>query len=428
MKHRALRAGYITLLALSVFSTLGCGGGHSTPLVGVASPSSGASSSGFAAAPVPSGDMRVGAYTPMPKTPETYRRKGSGVRLRPNALITGFQIILTQPWTDTGIALSQGERVGINVSGTFSCGAPPPEGCTSDPNGFVCPDPNMTAPSLPCFSAIAEVGSSGVPFEVGTNLMFNAPVSGELFLGANDSYYPDNSGSWTATIIFRSPTPVASDCYLFKGAGDQPAYAGGPTINSVIASSTALQSISSYLAKNGSRYALVVQAVPGANVDPNALGLADPSTDTIYLYSNNLNSTINGGQNNFNESLPQTLYHELDHNYYFVSWPGTPATVTATLSEAPQPGGPSAPKVFLNLGGNALGGPLQHILVHNDLVNADPSLGDRVSLYEALNILSRSDPAEWNSEPFDDAKQNEMTKIPINWSPPTPPANSTCGN
>jgi len=169
----------------------------------------------FTAAPTASG----GPYTPMSKNPAAYRKKSKSVRLLPDTVISGFSIIATQPWTDTGIAVTQGEQISVTVTGQFSCSGPiggPGSGgacapSTYGPDGTACSDPNMTVPSAPCFSVIGEITSPtlSTPFEVGAQLSLNAPQSGEFYLGVNDSYYPDNEGTLVATInVGPAPTPT----------------------------------------------------------------------------------------------------------------------------------------------------------------------------------------------------------------------------
>ena len=73
------------------------------------------------------------------------------------------------------------------------------DGQPSDPDGTgSIAGPDSLAPSLILHSLIGSVG--GIFFQLGTNAMATAPASGMLYLYPNDSYYGDNSGSWSATI------------------------------------------------------------------------------------------------------------------------------------------------------------------------------------------------------------------------------------
>jgi hypothetical protein len=120
----------------------------------------------------------------------------------------------TQAWTDTGIALRAGEPMSIIMSGTISWRLHP--ALTTGPEGEAFSQMNcgygqyvqnppgskyqFQAYGLHCWAALFRIGPSGVPFPTGTSTSFTSPVSGELYLGVNDSYFPDNSGAFTATI------------------------------------------------------------------------------------------------------------------------------------------------------------------------------------------------------------------------------------
>jgi len=119
-----------------------------------------------------------------------------------NTLVPG-----NQAFTDAGIAVSAGEQVSIVASGKIHyCGSTK---CTSAPAGskFASHNcgsdqygENFTEPGLNCWGLVFKVGSAGVPFPVGAKLTFTAPVTGELYFGANDGNYSDNSGAWEVKV------------------------------------------------------------------------------------------------------------------------------------------------------------------------------------------------------------------------------------
>jgi hypothetical protein len=128
---------------------------------------------------------------------------------------TTVQVILTQPWTGTGIILTKGQLVAITASGSMNywtggCQTPWPgfPGCMVSPAGIPAPGPSgghgVPAPGLADVSLIGRIGS-GAPFEVGIGLTFTAQTGGELFLGVNDVYFADNTGSWIAVVSLTSP-------------------------------------------------------------------------------------------------------------------------------------------------------------------------------------------------------------------------------
>lgn len=117
------------------------------------------------------------------------------------------QVLGAQPWTDTGVDVRVGDVFIINATGgiQFSVGA-----ALRSPNGDSVDCRHLDAdiarwtfpnPDVPCHSLIGRIGSSGAIFEVGSSGRFRFPVSGRLFLGVNDNFFPDNSGSWTAKIL-----------------------------------------------------------------------------------------------------------------------------------------------------------------------------------------------------------------------------------
>jgi hypothetical protein len=124
-------------------------------------------------------------------------------------------VVLTQSYTDTGLQVSEGQTVSISATGDLNwctghcpAGQNPPASpggmpwnqfqtaCTAIGQQFV-------APGLPVWSLLGKIGD-GQPFEVGTQTTFQASSSSELYLGVNDCYYGDNSGSWTATVTLEN--------------------------------------------------------------------------------------------------------------------------------------------------------------------------------------------------------------------------------
>jgi hypothetical protein len=116
-------------------------------------------------------------------------------------------VVLTQPYTDTALAVSAGEEVSISTSGILNYAAGRCFGnCVSTPNGLPCPSGVVAmVPTLPCWSLIGKIGATGAPFEVGSSAQFAAAAGGELFLGVNDNYFSDNTGSWTSQIAISAP-------------------------------------------------------------------------------------------------------------------------------------------------------------------------------------------------------------------------------
>jgi len=111
----------------------------------------------------------------------------------------------SRPWVDTGVFVNIGDSVSITASGIiYVSGSDPGKGPAGVPgrvatdNNSILPGPFL-APGLTCWSLIGRVGN-GPAFEVGTGTSFIAISSGELNLSVDDNHFPDNRGSWTATI------------------------------------------------------------------------------------------------------------------------------------------------------------------------------------------------------------------------------------
>lgn len=149
-------------------------------------------------------DLTVGGAPP---APELGPNNASGV---PATTVT---VPGNQPWTATGVNLVPGEEVSVHASSGVSLG---PGGTPDGPDGeppsclVVANGPYgwrsrpYLANELPCGSLVGRIGQTGKVFEVGGRATFRATSGGELYLGVNDNFFPDNSGSWTASIQVSS--------------------------------------------------------------------------------------------------------------------------------------------------------------------------------------------------------------------------------
>ena len=103
-----------------------------------------------------------------------------------------------QAWTDSGVRLRAGETFRIDATGTVNWGpsrSDDPNGEASSPYNANRPLPNRAGGAL-----IARVGN-GEPFFVGSGMQsFRASTSGPLYLGINDDYLRDNSGSFRVVV------------------------------------------------------------------------------------------------------------------------------------------------------------------------------------------------------------------------------------
>jgi len=120
-------------------------------------------------------------------------------------------VIANQAWTDTGMPVVQGQTYTVSAGGAINFN---PQS-TSSPEGVNCGGGHGPFPQFPCISMIGKISPMGAPFYVGNGLTFTAPFTGELYLGVNDGYLPDNSGAWQASIsqagaVIEAPAPAVA--------------------------------------------------------------------------------------------------------------------------------------------------------------------------------------------------------------------------
>ncbi len=126
----------------------------------------------------------------------------SGVQLTSQE--TTIKVPGNQPWTDTGITVSQGEAVSFSASGqvTWIAGRPPvgPDGTMVNSHW----EGRYPIRSRGVGALIGRIGPSGQPFAIGSNASITMPASGELYLGINDSDFSDNGGGYTVQMARAS--------------------------------------------------------------------------------------------------------------------------------------------------------------------------------------------------------------------------------
>jgi hypothetical protein len=105
----------------------------------------------------------------------------------------GFTVNAQQQWTSTGLTVRRGETLTFSSSGEikFGPGSASPAGSTETNAGNPVPGPTG--------ALIGRIGN-GQPFMIGNQTQITAPAAGELFLGVNDSYVQDNSGSFQVQV------------------------------------------------------------------------------------------------------------------------------------------------------------------------------------------------------------------------------------
>ena len=110
---------------------------------------------------------------------------------------------------DTAIDLRTGDQVTINASGNVTAGrragVVSPEGGRQSAVGVfgasTYPVPTAGVGALIGY-IVSSNGQTTQPFLVGSQLTFTTPVDGRLYLMVNDDNYSDNSGSFSARIVY----------------------------------------------------------------------------------------------------------------------------------------------------------------------------------------------------------------------------------
>jgi hypothetical protein len=106
------------------------------------------------------------------------------------------------PWTDTGIDVRSGQTIYFEASGEVRWGRDRrdgPEGERNSPSNPARPIPNRPAAAL-----IAKIGNNSTDYFLIGNEQGPIRVrsSGRLFLGVNDDFLPDNSGSFRVIVYY----------------------------------------------------------------------------------------------------------------------------------------------------------------------------------------------------------------------------------
>src|SRR4051812_14052707 len=118
-------------------------------------------------------------------------------------------------YTPTGITVHAGDQVHVTANGNVNFGGgriaklQPPGVKWGDPCQAIAAAKRYRNPwpaaGISCWSLIAKVGSTA-PIFVGSDQTFTANADGPLFLGVNDNFVRDNSGSWDAQVTVTPPT------------------------------------------------------------------------------------------------------------------------------------------------------------------------------------------------------------------------------
>jgi PA-IL-like protein len=101
-------------------------------------------------------------------------------------------------WTNTGWVVKKGQRIQITGDGKVSLG----KGQSSTPSGVpTLDDPQKLLKNVPTGALVAVIGDDNNDFiYIGAQREFTSTRDGALFLGINEGYLDDNSGSYKVKI------------------------------------------------------------------------------------------------------------------------------------------------------------------------------------------------------------------------------------
>ena len=112
---------------------------------------------------------------------------------------TSITVPANQPWTPTGIAVTKGQTLMFSSTGEVQLSADTNDVATASGAKSARTAPRAAMPRVLAGALIGRIGN-GQPFAIGDNNTFQAPASGQLFLGVNDDSFADNQGTFQVTI------------------------------------------------------------------------------------------------------------------------------------------------------------------------------------------------------------------------------------
>lgn len=134
-----------------------------------------------------------------PSVPQTVNASISNNRPKPVQLRTKVLADNTSNgWTNTGWVVKKGQKIRISGVGRISLG----NGRYTTPSGVASlPDGEKLMKDKPTGGMIAVIGDDNNDFIfVGSSIEFTATRDGALFLGVNEGYLDDNSGSYDVSV------------------------------------------------------------------------------------------------------------------------------------------------------------------------------------------------------------------------------------
>ena len=120
-------------------------------------------------------------------------RPSAGLRER------AVSVMARTPWTDTGIDVRPGQNVFFSATGEVRWGPGRRDDAAGEHNSPF--NGNRPMPNRPAGSLIGKIGPNGDPFFIGgATEAIRVRGGGRLYLGINDDFLDDNSGSFRVVI------------------------------------------------------------------------------------------------------------------------------------------------------------------------------------------------------------------------------------
>jgi hypothetical protein len=137
-----------------------------------------------------------------PENDDRDRPGNNGSSSRPGGMRERSVVVnASEPWRDTGVVVRAGQTVYFEASGKVRWGPgrqDGPDGERNSPRNEARPMPNRPAAAL-----IGRIGESNDYFFVGDDTgAVRVRGNGRLYLGINDDYLRDNSGSFRVTVYY----------------------------------------------------------------------------------------------------------------------------------------------------------------------------------------------------------------------------------
>lgn len=125
----------------------------------------------------------------------------SGGRPRAGLRERSVSVMARTQWTDTGIDVRPGQNIFFTATGEVRWGPGRRDGAAGERNSPF--NQHRPMPDRPAASLIGRIGDGGDPFFIGsTTDAIRVRGGGRLFLGINDDFLEDNSGSLRVVISY----------------------------------------------------------------------------------------------------------------------------------------------------------------------------------------------------------------------------------